>query len=287
MILSEVIQKIVIDDLASFVISAAMLVVTLVSVVCAILTYFNQRNRSKKDTANNLAAHYNSVILEKEKYISSVYNRAELFHVIKNTISLNEMEEFDRDELNKILDDKKIDFYSFKRRITEIDPVIILNCKIILTGNAAERESTYSGFVVTDGITGEQRVQNASILYMDFNQQIDDLLNQLEWFAMNCHYGLADETILFQPLHQSFLAMVWMLYPTICMKNDKTKGMFYTNVIWLFLKWRNRVGQIVEAAERKRRVLRNKAAKAQARADCAQSKVDAIKIEVFNGKNRK
>ena len=277
MTVEEILEGTDVISLASFCVNAVLLMVTSVSVICAFLAYFHQKNRGKKDTACTLAAHYADIILGENKFVSSVYKGAQLDCYINSTIKMNELRHFDNQELKSILDDRGIKYDDFMRKLTEIDPFVILNCRILREGSVSERESTYAGYVKEDPKTGTRTIRNEAFLRMDLEQEINDLLNQLEWFAMNCRYGLADEALLYQPLHHTFLSMVWMLYPTICMKNKTGDSKLYTNVIWLFLKWRKRLDRIISKTQRKQRWLENMA-------EIAKKMARSTRVKDYSGK---
>ena len=87
---------------------------------------------------------------------------------------------------------------------------------------------------------------------------------------MNCRYGLADEELIYQSLHQVFLSTVLMLYPIICESNTSNEDKHYTSIIWLFVKWRDRlIGIKQEAFDKKQKFLK---------------KAEAIKTKVHSGK---
>ena len=58
---------------------------------------------------------------------------------------------------------------------------------------------------------------------------------------MQCRYGVADEKLLYQSLHQTFLAEVQLLYLQISIVNKSSEDKYYTNTIWLFEKWKKRL----------------------------------------------
>lgn len=277
MTIEEILAKPDVINLANFCVNAALLVVTSVSVICAFLAYFHQKDRSKKDTACALASHYADIILEENKFVSSVYKGAQLDGYISSTIKMDELRHFDCQELKNILEKRGIDHDEFRRKLSEIDPFIILNCRILREGSISERDSTYAGYVKVDKESGKRTIRNEAYLYMDLNQEIDDLLNQLEWFAMNCRYGLADEKLLYQPLHHTYLSMVWMLYPTISLRNKTGKSKLYTNVVWLFLKWRKRLNRMIGKAERKQKLLENMA-------EMAKKMARSTRVKDYSGK---
>lgn len=74
--------------------------------------------------------------------------------------------------------------------------------------------------------------------------QIKMLLNNLELFSMSCRYGLADEAMLYQPLHGSFLSYMWLFSFYISTKNLRVENKMFTNSIWLFNLWKNRLEEI-------------------------------------------
>ena len=52
--------------------------------------------------------------------------------------------------------------------------------------------------------------------------------------------GVADEETVYQSLHQSFLAMVKILYFSIASKNESGKDKYFTNIIELYNNWADR-----------------------------------------------
>lgn len=290
----NIVYTVVIDDLAGFLVNLGMLLVTFVSASCAFLAYFHQKNRSKKDAACKLAEHYANVILDEHSFISNVYRMTGLDSYIKNVIDINSMHDFDKVELHGILKDKEYNADEFMRKIHDIDPSIIMQCRMLRCRTTEERHSVLSGFTFKDPETGENKIQNGAYLRLDLQQDISDLLNRLEYFSMNCRYGLADEEILYQSLHQTFISLVWILYPTISNRNVSNEDKLYTNVIWLFTKWRERLTEIKEKAEMEKALMEEKANEAQRQAELAQEKADqakekadAIKAKVFSGKGLK
>lgn len=75
-------------------------------------------------------------------------------------------------------------------------------------------------------------------LMKDFLIKKDSVMNKLEYFAMNFSSGLADEEVVYQSLHQSYLSVVAFLYPAICKANvDSGQEKFYTSIIKLYNIW--------------------------------------------------
>ena len=107
-----------------------------------------------------------------------------------------------------------------------------------------------------------------------YNKDKEDLLNQLEWFGMNFQYEVADETLLYQSLHKTYLSLVWMLYPIISYNNVNNEDKLFTNVVWLFDKWRSRLDRITTKAQNKKRAIQKKADRRRIKADKKAAKAD-------------
>lgn len=69
---------------------------------------------------------------------------------------------------------------------------------------------------------------------------INDTLNSMEAICMYFNYGVADESVVYQSLHQSFLATVKLLYVTIAERNLQGKDKYFTNIIQMYNRWNER-----------------------------------------------
>lgn len=77
----------------------------------------------------------------------------------------------------------------------------------------------------------------SDLIRSDFNNRIYSALNNLEWFAMNFKNGIANDSLLYQSLHQSYLEFIRLMYYVISSMNSDPKSKYFTNVIWLYLYW--------------------------------------------------
>lgn len=239
-------------------IDALLFLLTLASVICAIVAYKHQKKRAKKETACNLAKHYAEDIIKTYSFVTSVFAKCGILDYIKNNIDFKRLHNFDKEELEQLLNEKGIKEDEFEKKVTIVDPFAVLNCRLARLDFIAERNKIYREFVTRDEESGELFLQNGGFLLNDFHQDITNLLNSLEWFSMNCIYGIADEELLYQSLHQTFLSSVWTLYFFIATSNINNENKSYTNVIALFLLWRDRLNNIVDCAERKVKKLERK-----------------------------
>ena len=290
MILAESVNSAATGDAVMLIINVIMAIIAFTSAACAILTFNHQKKRSKKAEACRLAAHYANVILKKNAFITSVFSNSGVDKYIKDHVDMREIHEFDRNEMTRILDSNAITCDEFVGKVLEVDPKVIFNCRMTSACSGIERDITFSGYIEVDAETGEKKLCNEAFLVNDFLQEITELLNQLEWFGMNFQYGVADEELLYQSLHKTYLSMVWMLYPIISYNNINNQDKLYTNVIWLFNEWRKRLTMINRKAERKRKRFQKradkrsaKAKKEQVKAEKEKQKANAVSAEVHKG----
>lgn len=239
--------------------NVGMLLITCISAFYAYRAYRHQKERSRKESACKLAKLYADEILNQNAFVSNVFRISKIDEYIKGEISIDKMRDFSHEEFAGILKERSVDFDEFMCKVRSVDPFVILNCKIACISSLAERDRVFSEFVSIDKDSGEMKIRNASFLIHDFFDDVMGLLNQLEWFAMNCQYGIADEALLYQSLHQTYLSMIWMLYPTISNSNVNNEDKTFTNVIWLFNLWRDRLSKIKEETEKKKQEYQKKA----------------------------
>jgi len=85
---------------------------------------------------------------------------------------------------------------------------------------------------------------------------LNDLANNIEYFAMHFTHGTADESVVYQSLHQSYFEIMQILYYTISNRNANPSDKLYTNAIWLFETWKARKNhQMAERSEKIREVI--------------------------------
>lgn len=241
-------------DWISAIMDTLMFVVAAVSAWYAYRAYRHQKDRSRKESACNLAKYYANNIIGKYSDITTVFRTAGITDMIQSIFDMRDLQEFSKEELAEFLDESKISLEDFEKKLVEIDPKYLLGVRMSRSCSEDDRIRTISSYTISDN-NGGYKIVNGEYLQSDFTQEISDLLNELEWFAMNCQYDLADEELLYQSLHQTFLSTVWMLYFFISVRNVNNEDKLYTNVIWLFLKWRDRLIAITDKKEAERQAL--------------------------------
>lgn len=84
------------------------------------------------------------------------------------------------------------------------------------------------------------------------------ILNKLEAFSMAFNHKVADESVVYQSLHQMFFTTVKTLYIKIAIVNEYEKDKYYTNIIKLFNDWDKRYKKIERKnKKRKEKILNN------------------------------
>lgn len=259
-------------DWISAIMDTLMVIIAALSAWYAYKAYRHQKDRCKKEAACNLAKYYANNVIDKYGDITSVFRASGITEMIRSAFELRGLKDFDKEELLRFLDKSELSFDEFEKRMTKIDPRHLLNAKICRSCSPEERTSTVSSYT-TLGENDVVQVINGEFLQLEFEDEICNLLNELEWFAMNCQYGLADERMLYQSLHQTYLSTVWMLYFFISKANVNNEDKLYTNIIWLFITWRDRLVDITDKKEAEQQEYLEKA--------------NAVKAPIYNGSKLK
>lgn len=187
--------------------------------------------------AIDLAEYYKNNILEKYVVVLHVYDASGLINIVKK-INRNSIVNFDKKELYELLTEADIgeiekirNSDEFIKAVIEADNIYNLNFQ--MGKNVQIKEDKEKKEVAI--------IYNKSIVIQKFMGNIvTDILNNLEFFAMHFSHGTADESVVYQSLHQTYLQIVYMLYYNIAILNDMEASRYYTNVIELYKNWDER-----------------------------------------------
>ena len=150
-----------------------------------------------------------------------------------------------KDVLDKIHDWQMVDFdeYELERNFTESD---LKKIKIIRNSNDFIKiliaHRTLFGFYndklkCEDGADSPEFIIKAEV---DYSDELNELLNNLEFFSMHFTTGVADEEVVYQSLHKTFLSLVELFYYDISLNNVKNDTKLFTNVIKLYNRWKEK-----------------------------------------------
>lgn len=277
-------------NVAQFAINFILLIVTAVSVYFAFRAYHHQKERAKKDAACELARYYAHDIIQRYDFVSYTFQHSKKEERIKELFPYDRLKEFDYKEMTNILAEQGLDPMETLRELNRIDPQVIYQGMIRNAHSVEERHSLSDEYIkITKDPSGKPvtEIVHQDMLMFAFTNEVTMLLNDLEWFSMSCRYGLADEEMLYQSLHLTFLSSVWLLYHYICLNNRENSDKLFTNVIWLFNTWADRLREIEkEAQEQSERYSQEVEAKKRDLEE-AERKAQQVETKVHAGKGLK
>lgn len=204
--------------------------------------------------AIDLSSFYKDKILKPYQAIYYVYLNSGVLDIL-NLIKQEDMIAFDTVELDILLGEKKINALktmqekpAFHKSVLEANSIYNLNL-CILQRNA-----------MTDAKTENTDIEiNLNALLISFMSGIvTNMLNDLEFFAMHFTHNSADESVVFQSLHQTYIHIVKTLYYNMSKCNKPSEGKYYTNIIELYEIWYKRSE---EQKNKSRNSLRHKTSK--------------------------
>ena len=79
----------------------------------------------------------------------------------------------------------------------------------------------------------EKKSANASAAQISsafMNSIVTNMLNDMEYFAMHFSHETADDTVVYQSLHQTYLEIVHTVYYCIANVNKQGQSQYYTNL---------------------------------------------------------
>lgn len=182
--------------------------------------------------AIDLSEYYKNNILQKYAAIEYVYNRCGI-KAILDKIKADDMKDFDEKELNRLLPKSDVDRLKeianseeYARAIVDANIIYNLNLNIKTRLQQGENE-------------GENLVQVAvhPLLVSFIFSMKQELLNNMEFFAMHFRHKTADSTVVYRSLHQTYLDIVQNMYYSIAEINKLPESKYYTNVIALYREW--------------------------------------------------
>lgn len=78
---------------------------------------------------------------------------------------------------------------------------------------------------------------NSTVEQYMMSKIINDVLNDMEYFSMHFTHKVADESVVYQSLHQTYIECVQLLYYNIAVNNKTDGTQYYTNVVDLYKTW--------------------------------------------------
>lgn len=192
--------------------------------------------KDRVQRAIDLAGYYKDNILTNTMLIKHVYKEVGIQNIL-DKIDFQDISHFDIYEMeNKI----SINDRSIIKNIAK-DPKM---AKALITASEVIKiwdDCKEIHFIEEEGKkVKELSVSGGAMLYR-FQMMLSGTLNNLEFFAMHFTHETADDSVVYQSLHQSYIETVRLLYYDISANNIPGESKLYTNVIELYNKWANKV----------------------------------------------
>ena len=194
----------------------------------------------------DLAEYYKDNILNLYEILCFVYEATGISELL-NQIDSKKMRDFDKTECDEIV---SVEIQNKLKNIQQSSEMI----NSILNANNMFGLNLNFMRVKINKKDGEESVLiNKENIMTSFTVEVKNkLLNNLEFFAMHFEHNTADETVVYQSLHQTYIQMVRMLYYNIAQSNETADAHFYSNVIGVYKLWNNRKNiekkEIIETA---------------------------------------
>lgn len=204
-------------------------------VVIAVWQYYVSYQTSKNEIeimqiqkAIDLSEYYKDNILKYHVAIDYLYDNTGITDILKK-INPKDMKNFDLKELNQLLCQNDIEQLKkiqksedFLRTVLEINQIYNLGFHIPLES-------------ITDEKLKDEFISRTIVAFAA--KLITNVLNNMEYFALHFSHYTADNSVVYQSLHQTYLQLVQLMYYRIAKSNDSSTNKYYTNVIWLYNEW--------------------------------------------------
>lgn len=224
--------------------------VAIVGVIISVRQYVHTSNNEivkfKNDQvqkAINLAEYYKDNILCNMYMINQVYYLTGIKDIV-DKIKKSDMKNFDKHELDEILSVSEKEKLKEIMQSEEFYSVVAAVCRdynINVLDTVIQRDQ--DGNIILDN-NGQPKkyveVNKNKVIDLFMNRIVSETLNNLEYFSMHFTYNTANDTVVYQSLHKTYLDVVQLLYYNIAINNDKGADRLFTNVIELYNIWQER-----------------------------------------------
>lgn len=203
------------------------------------MTATAERNKIEKDNigkAIELSEYYKDNILSIGTMINYIYREVGICNII-DRCDINNMCNFDHSEIPSVISkDSRLEIEEINRSEKLLKTIMKADLVYGMELNVEKYvEMEKNGSNTTIG-----NIRPDAILRHFFANCVSEVLNNMEYFALHFTHGVADDTVVYQSLHQTYIQFVQLLYYEIANKNKDGCHDYYTNVIGLYNKWHER-----------------------------------------------
>lgn len=225
-----------VNNLIQIIVGVSVVLGAVIAIWQYVLTARCERAKIKNDRiqkAIDLAEYYKDNILSELSALIFVFDSTGIRQILLN-IKPSQMKDFDNVELQECLDKNNIEQIKNLMSSEQMAKTILVADRIY--GLKLELNN-YIRTTKDDEGKIKIVIDTAPIHRRFMSQIINKILNNMEYFAMNFSHGLADESVVYQSLHQTYIEAVQLLYYNIAINNKPDGMQFYTNAVSLYKKW--------------------------------------------------
>ncbi len=213
-------------------------------VVIAVWQYYLSSKSTKTNLeiiqaqrAIDLAEYYKDNILRYFPAIQYIFDKTGASKLL-DAIYTKELNDFDSHELKSLLSPQTItqlkelqETDGFMQTIIEANDIYNLHFKIRAKEITVEKDGSKEVAL---------HINKSSVIMSFMGDLVARTLNNMEFFALHFKHETADESVVYQSLHQSYLEMMPYLYYYIANQNTDSSNKYYTNTIWLYQHWKKK-----------------------------------------------
>lgn len=225
-------------------------------VVIAVWQYYLSYVDSKRNMdvicvqkAIDLSEYYKDNILLYMAPIRYIFNNSGITEII-GKIDNAKMKHFDEKELHLYLSDEDINKLKEIQNSENFFEVVIKANSIYSLGLNEDVIKYYNNRPLSP--------TDSQILSTFLGNLITRVLNNMEFFALHFTHNVADKSVVYKSLHQTYINMVQMLYYNIAIRNPLSPTKYFTNIIELYETWSNKAMEDEENFANGVRTLSNK-----------------------------
>ena len=222
--------------------------------------FFNDYNKKhKKEEFENsfkLTQYYINNIIPQMSVILAVFKSIGVESILKNRLKNQVLSDFDKEEFQLIFEKTTIQDLCDMIKKTKLEVLLpVLNIDRSKLPGCLEcdyHEYLKCNNVVKNKKQDEERSESyRKLLVSRFFALFTDTKNEIEYFSMYFNSNLAEEEVIFDSLHQTFIDFVRMLYPFIAMHNTKSVHgrKYFSNTIELYKRWSLKEKEIATKAK--------------------------------------
>lgn len=195
-------------------------------------------NKDQIHLAIEIAEYYKENVIWYSRDLKNIVGNIGLFDVSED-IKLEDIQYFDVAEIKEVYTKKQLKKIKETRAKYNIDKYVEEQSISYRAMTQKEAASRLNDNLVIDSHTSESE-QKTREVGNQYTELMFKISNNLEVFSMYFVHGVADESVIYQPLHMSFLEIVRLLYYDISYANRSGAMKFYINTIKLFNIWKDK-----------------------------------------------